>query len=211
MFTLELRLVLETPLHIGGAADTPDSLHTFARDMRGRPYIPATTLKGLHRAMTEQVAAALNLVICTAPTSAQMCHPIAGKPACPVCRIFGSPWLTGRLRYRNLIATSTLIIENRIQASHSRRRRVQLTRHTAQYEVLPAETIFSGQIDHQIAEPALLGLALAGLRSITALGSGGNLGYGLCRAEVRALDVSGHPVNDSDLAASLRQLARAKP
>jgi CRISPR/Cas system CSM-associated protein Csm3 (group 7 of RAMP superfamily) len=211
MLTLELRLVLETPLHIGAATDTPDTLHSFTRDVRGRPYIPATTLKGLHRAMTEQVATALNLRICNPPLSAQMCHPIAGKPACPVCRIFGSPWLAGRLRYRNLIAGTAPIVEHHIQASQSRRRRVQLTRHTSQYEVLPAGTVFSGQVDHQIADPALLGLALAGLRSITTLGSGGSLGYGLCRVEVRALDASKHPVNDADLAAWLHQLVRAKP
>jgi len=211
MLTLELRLVLEAPLHVGPITNSPDALHSFTRDVRGRPCIPATTLKGLHRAMTEQVASALGLPLCNPPVATQMCHPITGIPACSVCRLFGSPWLASRLCYWNLIADKTPIVENHIQASQSRRRRVQLTRHTAQYEVLPAETVFTGQVDHQITDVALLGLAVAGLRSITTIGGGGRFGYGLCRIEVKATDASGHPANDADLAAALRQLVRAKP
>ena len=209
MLTFELRLILETPLHIGSApSETP---HVFTRDVRGRPCISATMLKGLHRAMTEQVANALKLPICNPPIAAQMCHPITGKPACPVCRIFGSPWLPGRIRYRTLLATGTPVVESHIRAPRSRQRGVQLARHTVDYEVLPAGTIFSGSVDHQLSDPALLGLALAGLRSITTIGAGGSLGYGLCRVEARALDTSKHPVNDADLAAALRGLARPRP
>src|SRR5262245_59787323 len=149
MLTFELRLILETPLHIGPAS--PETPHLFTRDVRGRPCIPATTLKGLHRAMTEQVAAALKLPICNPPIAAQMCHPIAGKPACAVCRIFGSPWLPGRIRYRNLLATVTPVVETHIHGPRSRQRGVQLAQHSTEYEVLPAGTTFSASIDHQIS------------------------------------------------------------
>ncbi len=184
------------------------ALYSFVRDSRGRPCIPAATLKGAHRFQTEQIAAALGLRICTPPIPEAMCQPLGagGQSACVVCRIFGSPWLPGSIYYQALAATTTPTIAMVVTVSQSRQRRVQLERHVTQRAALPAGTRFQAQLNHRINDPALLGLALAGLRSITAFGAYRANGGGRCRVEVHALDEAKRPVNDSDLAAALRQL-----
>src|SRR5215208_5713000 len=98
MSAIELKITMLSPLHIGigtpGASD--EQAAPFVRDARGRLCIPASTLKGTHRAAAEQLASGLGLQIWGAPVASRMCHPLRGQSGCPVCRIFGSPWLPGR-------------------------------------------------------------------------------------------------------------------
>ena len=210
MATIEFKILVRRLLHIGGNK-TPGSPAPFARDSRGRPYVPASTLKGLHRATTEQVAAALGLKVCRAPIASQMCHPLNGENACAVCRIFGSPWLSGKLFYRDLPLTVAPVVATRVGAPQARQRRVQLGQCNASREVIPGPLTLTGHIDHLLHDPALLGLALAGLRAITALGAQSALGYGLCTVEATALDATKRPVDESGLSAALRQLAKGQP
>src|SRR5258708_39556696 len=83
------------------------ALYSFVRDSRGRPCIPAATLKEAHRFQTEQIAAALGLGVCTPPMPEAMCQPLgaSGQPACAVCRSFGCPGLPGGIHYQALAAT----------------------------------------------------------------------------------------------------------
>lgn len=209
MLTLDLKITLETPLHIG-TGDESASPPTVTRDVRGRPCIRAVTLKGIHRATTEQIAAALGLTVCNPPLAWRMCQPLAGETACAVCRIFGSPWLPGRVFYRDLTTTATPVVDTRIRASQSRRRRVRLSIYEQPREVLPVGATFTGQVNHLLSDNAALALALAGLRSMTALGAGNATGYGMCRIEVRALDGVSRPVDESALAAALERI-KARP
>lgn len=206
---IELKITFHTPLHVGGGDTSADGVKLFARDVRGRPCIPASTLKGLHRASTERIAAAIGLRVCHPPDAAQLCHSTAATSACAVCRIFGSPWLPGSLRYRDLVlpnATTSVtpIIETRETAAQSRRRGVRLRYESSRREVLPAGTTFSDHIDYLLGDPALLGLALAGLRAITVIGSGN--GAGSCTVEAKAFDATKRPVDESQLASALRQM-----
>lgn len=207
MATIELKIVLKGPLHIGGD-QAAGSAEPFARDGRGRPCIPASTLKGSHRAATEQIAAALGFKVCNAPVLTQMCHPINNETGCVVCRIFGSAWLPGKVLYRDLALSGAPLTETCIAAPQSRRRQVRIGQHRASREIISDPTTLTGRIDHLIHDPALLGLALAGLRAITALGAHSATGYGLCTVEARAIDSLKHPVDESGLATALRQLAR---
>ncbi len=68
----------------------------------------------------------------------------------------------------------------------------------------------TGHIDHLIREPALLALALIGLRSITAVGAGSATGHGLCSVEARAFDILKRPVDEAELASALRQFQQAQ-
>jgi CRISPR/Cas system CSM-associated protein Csm3 (group 7 of RAMP superfamily) len=206
MATIDLKITLQTPLHIGTDSATTVTARSV-RDARGRPCIPASTLKGLHRSATERVAAALGLPICGAPVASHMCHPIGGQAACVVCRIFGSPWLPGKVVYRDLVVNVTPLIETRFVVPQSRRRRVQIERRRVEYEILPGGTLFSGRLDILFQDSALLALALAGLRAITVIGSGAN-GYGLCTVEVVAHDALKRPVDESELADALRRMAK---
>src|SRR5207248_5569848 len=101
----------------------------------------------------------------------------------------------------------TPTVETIVNAPQSRRRRVKIGVYTRQFEVLAAGLSISGQIDHLIREPALLALALVGLRSITVVGAGGATGHGLCTVEARAFDRLNHPADESELANALRTLA----
>src|SRR5258707_3804469 len=168
MLSIDIQITFETPVHIGATGNR----EAVARDLRGRPCIRASTLRGAHRAATEQAAAALGLSVCKAPIAHRMCQPISGEPFCAVCRIFGSPWLPGKIYHRELITTEAPQIEAQTRVSRSRRRGVRLTAYDDRREVLPAGTTFAGQIDHLLGDEASLGLALAGLRSIHAMGSG---------------------------------------
>jgi hypothetical protein len=210
MATIELTITLKGPLHVGGNPAAGDSV-PFARDTRGRPCIPATTLKGLHRAATEQVAIALGLKVCHSPILSQMCHPINSETGCVVCRIFGSAWLPGKVFYRDLALTVPPHTEARIAAPQSRRRQVRIGQHATSREIISGPLTLTGRIDHLIHDSALLGLALAGLRAITALGGHSATGYGLCTIEARAIDSLKRPVDEASLAASLRQWLRETP
>ncbi len=196
MSSIEFSLRLDTPLHIGNG-QTPGA---FARDTRGRPCIPATTLKGLHRVSVEVLVAQMGL-------PERMCYPVAGqagKTACPVCLIFGSPWLAGKVYYRDTVSNAQSMLDSRVTMPQSRRRQVGIGRFTTTREVLPAGITFAGRIDHQLTDQALLALALAGLRAIIHIGGGAALGYGLCRIEARALNDTRLPVSESDLTDALR-------
>jgi CRISPR/Cas system CSM-associated protein Csm3 (group 7 of RAMP superfamily) len=212
MATVDLKITLQTPLHIGAGSITPDGTATmtvrFVRDARGRPCIPASTLKGLHRLTTERIAAALGLPVCGTPAASHMCHPTGGQAACVVCQIFGSPWSPGKIYHRDLAVNVTPLTRTRIVAPQSRRRRVQIERRHVNYEVLPGGTLFSGRLDCLFQDSALLALALAGLRSITMIGGGSAIGYGLCTVEALAFDVLNRPVDEAELADALRRLAK---
>ena len=201
MLTFDLHITFES------------ALYSFVRDSRGRPCIPAATLKGAHRYQTEQIAVALGLYICTPPVPETMCQPLGTgkKAACAVCRIFGAPWLPGSIYYQALVATTTPVLHSVVRLPQSRQRRVQVQRHVEPREALPAGTTFQAQLSHRITDPALLGLALAGFRSITSLGAYRTSGGGHCRVEVRALDDSKRPVNELDLVAALRNLVPQAP
>ncbi len=182
----------------------------IVRDPRGRPCIPASTLKGAHRAAVEQIAAALGLPVCEAPIPNRMCHPVGGKAACVGCQIFGSPWLPGKVYYRDLSVNVTPTNDRRALGPVSRRRGTLIGSHDFNREVLAAGTVFSGKIDHQVFDSALLALLLSGLRAIPALGGGKSFGCGLIAVQANALDATKHVVNESDLADALRRLQQSQ-
>jgi hypothetical protein len=210
MPTIDLNITLVSAMHIGAGDTSPEGAARIVRDARGRPCIPASTLKGAHRAAVEQIAAALGLPVCEAPLANRMCYPLGGKAACVVCQIFGSPWLPGKVFYRDLTANVTPVIDRRVLGQVSRCRGTRIGSHDVNREVLPAGTVFSGKTDHQVADPALLALVLCGLRAIPALGSGQSAGGGLIVVEAKALDATRHAVNESDLADALRRLQQAQ-
>ena len=197
MTVIDLKLTLQTPTHIGQGVP-------FVRDNRGRPLLSAATLKGMHRAATEKLAAGLGFTVCDAPVPEHMCHPLRGL--CVVCQIFGSPSVPGRIFCHPLTTSAVPIGVEVARTSLSRRRRLyQTTTHSA-YEVLPAGTTFTGEIKHLIGSKPLLALGLAALRTIQSIGSANSIGYGLCSVEATALDSSQMPISDRELADALKDL-----
>lgn len=112
------------------------------------------------------------------------------QKSCPVCRLFGSPWLAGKLRVRDLP------IDERTWAGRVEVRDgvgIRRDTHTAaknvlySYEAVPAGARFNCQILIENANDVELGLAMLGLRELQrgrlTIGGGNSRGLGKVRLE----------------------------
>lgn len=105
MTSIELTLKTESPLHIGGEvqqgtwADRP-----IVKWRDGWPYVPATTIKGRLRHEVEMlVRRAIDKdAVCDSPRPEGMCQPDLTGWLCPVCELFGTPWLESPLYFDDL-------------------------------------------------------------------------------------------------------------
>jgi CRISPR/Cas system CSM-associated protein Csm3 (group 7 of RAMP superfamily) len=210
MLTFEMRLTLESPLHVGiGQPSIPADTALIVRDWRGRPCIPSTTIKGAHRHAAAELAAALGLTACQTTDPNQLCHPISGKPPCIICQMFGSTWIAGRLYYRDLVTTAPVAPITLVRSGHYRQRRVRRSVNRQQLEAVAAGSVFTGQIPHILANPAQQALALAALRSIRTLGAANSAGVGLVKIEVKPLDAAKVSINEHGLTSALEALRDA--
>ncbi len=99
MFTITVTLQFTSPPAIGsGAQEGTLAQRGFIKDRDGWPYIPATAFKGQLRHAVERAAQGLSQRVCA--THRKMCR--EASSACPACRIFGSPWVPGKLRFVDL-------------------------------------------------------------------------------------------------------------
>ena len=124
---LEGILTTRTSLHIG-AGGSGDPLATdlpVVRDAEGRPYVPGASLKGVLRSAAESLYRGGGRKVCDVvagapcvthkrleelrkqPDSenrgARWVAEEVWKESCPVCRLFGSPALAGRVRFPDLL------------------------------------------------------------------------------------------------------------
>jgi len=203
MTTIDLTLTFQTPLNVGSGAQRGTLAdRAMIKDDRGWPYVPASALKGRLRHAVEQAAAGLRHRVCV--THQDMCPDDEGY-VCPVCRIFGSPWIPGRLRFERLKLTGpkelVRLLEDRQRrtgqpprTSHrfgvalSRRRGVAEDHLLYTTELFETGTplVFKGTLrgDLTVVDAALV---VAGLRLTPALGRGktGGLGWMTAQAVVR--------------------------
>jgi CRISPR/Cas system CSM-associated protein Csm3 (group 7 of RAMP superfamily) len=99
MTEIEVTLTFTTPPNIGsGAQEVTLADRAIIKAHDGWPYIPATAFKGQLRHAVERVARGMGMEVCE--THRKMCRP--DRRVCPVCQVFGSPWIPGRLRFVNL-------------------------------------------------------------------------------------------------------------
>jgi len=195
MVTIELTLTFQTPLNVGSGAQRGTLAdRAMIKDADGWPYVPASALKGRLRHAVEQVVAGLGQRVCI--THQNMCPDESGY-VCPVCRIFGAPWVPGRLRFARLALSGpgelVRLLEDRQSQAHqpprtSHRYGVALSRRrgVAEENLLYTTELFepgtplefSGALsgDLTVAQAALV---IAGLRMMPALGrdKSGGLGW----------------------------------
>jgi len=222
MVTIDLTLTFQTPLNIGSGAQRGTLAdRAMIKDDRGWPYVPTSALKGRLRHAVEQVAAGLEQRVCI--THQNMCPDESGY-VCPVCRIFGAPWIPGRLRFTRLTLSGPKELVRLLEdyqrqtrqpprTSHrygvalSRRRGVAEEALLYTTELFEPGTLleFSGALsgDLAVAEAALV---VAGLRLIPALGRGksGGLGWMTAKTVVKADDTIW---DEATLRAALREEA----
>ena len=206
MVTIDLTLTFQTPLNIGSGAQRGTLAdRAMIKDDQGWPYVPASALKGRLRHAVEQVVAGLGQRVCI--THQNMCPDESGY-VCPVCRIFGAPWVPGRLRFAQLTLSGpeelVRLLEDRQRQTRqpprtSHRYGVALSRRRGVAEEALLYTTelfepgtpleFSGTLsgDLTVAEAALV---IAGLRLMPALGRGksGGLGWMTAKTVVKADD-----------------------
>lgn len=200
MTEIDVTLIFKTPLNIGsGAQQGTLTQRGMLKDRRGWPYVPASALKGRLRHAVEQVAAALDLQPSVCRTHQDMCR----ERPCPVCRLFGSPWVAGAIRVQRLELTGPPALadikekqenprtDRRTGVAINRRRRVAQDAFLYDTELLwPGAALeFGGTITGHFDE-AQAALLLAGLRLIPAMGRGksGGLGWTEVQATVRGDD-----------------------
>jgi len=222
MVTIDLTLTFQTPLNIGSGAQRGTLAdRAMIKDDQGWPYVPASALKGRLRHAVEQVVAGLGQRVCI--THQNMCPDESGY-VCPVCRIFGAPWVPGRLRFAQLTLSGpeelVRLLEDRQRQTRqpprtSHRYGVALSRRRGVAEEALLYTTelfepgtpleFSGTLsgDLTVAEAALV---IAGLRLMPALGRGksGGLGWMTAKTVVKADDTIW---DEATLRAALREEA----
>lgn len=189
------------PLHIGsGEALGLASESAVVRDAAGRPYLPASTIKGALRACVDRLApvigAGRGVTSCGLSPREEQCPSPPGSPAhaafeaalrefrgsapereeqlvrllgerlCSVCRLFGSPWLAGRVFVGDARPLADELPPAEIRDGVSIDRDTGVARDLSRYsyEALPAALRFGFHLEAEnldAADAALLALALA--------------------------------------------------
>jgi CRISPR-associated protein Csm3 len=219
MITIDLTLTFETPLNIGSGAQRGTLAdRAMIKDDRGWPYVPASALKGRLRHTVEQVAASLGFRVCD--THRKMCR---GDDPCAACRIFGAPWVPGRLRFerltlsgpQELIASLEAHTSNQRYPPTSHRYGVAISRRrgVAEENLLFTTELFEPGTPLEFSgtlrggndlKPRDAALIVAGLRALPALGRGksGGLGWMSTKAVVKE---NSEILNDATLRAALKK------
>jgi CRISPR/Cas system CSM-associated protein Csm3 (group 7 of RAMP superfamily) len=214
MYEIEVTLTFTTPVNIGSGAQVGTLAdRAFIKDREGWPYIPATALKGRLRHAVEQIAQGLGVPVCE--THHRMCRD--AEEACPACRIFGAPWIPGSLRFTDLglCGPDSLVAakrrdrfprtKSRYGVALSRRRGVAEDAHLYRTELFrPGMALsFGGRLSGaQAASDAAW--VVAGLRAMSALGSGKTGGLGHLQVEANVTQ-DGETVAESDLRQALQR------
>ena len=104
---IELEAHFATPFSIGtGALGGTTADKPLLKDAEGVPYLPGSALKGIVRHEAEKIMRSLwkEEAVCRSPNPATMCpqNRPQEKRFCPICRIFGSPWLPSSLIFSDL-------------------------------------------------------------------------------------------------------------
>ena len=187
MVEIDVKLTLRSPMNIGAGAQHG----TFARrpmlkSLDGWPYVPASTLKGRWRHAVEQVASSLpHHRVC------QTHHAMCRTRPCQVCRLFGSPWTAGKVRFQSLhlVGPEAIVAlrqeqpwlktTSRTGVAINRRRGVAQDDFLFDTELfLPGmPLVFQGTVRGDLTQQQA-GLLVAGLQLIPALGGSKSSGLG---------------------------------
>ncbi|RKY15415.1 MAG: hypothetical protein DRP82_01765 [Planctomycetota bacterium] len=173
------------------------------------PIIPATSVKGVLREALERA-----LCDCCAGPAPEHYRCSPSEP-CIVCRHFGNPKITARLRFSNAKPNQTEpSLQNRYGVGVSRWRRAALeevlfTREVVEHKTLVCEV--SGYYEGW--REALEGAALLGLacRLLVAIGAAKTRGLGfVVKAALRNVAIDGKPVADDQINAEIERIWKEK-
>ena len=201
---IELEAHFATPFSIGtGALGCTTADKPLLKDAEGVPYLPGSTLKGILRHEAEKIIRSLwsDEAVCRSPNPATMCpqNRPTEQPFCPICRVFGSPWLPSSLIFTDLKPGERLdrqVMKDtrlRFGVGISRHRRVAADDLLYTLEVASAAegVPLQGAIEGNLPDEEwkrLLALVLAALRAINAIGGARSRGLGWVTLEAVSIE-----------------------
>jgi len=193
-FRVDLRVHFDGTFNVGsGAMGGSLAQRPMLTDWRGLPMVPGSSFKGRLRHTCKQLAEAMGQETCDDPVAEAMCQPGEGEEPCPICRLFGSPWLESPLAFADLtLVEPAFLIKSEVPPRTSLRYGVGLSRYrrVAQDQLLYTTEVFlpggtvtlGGQINGQ-ADEKDVGLLVAAIENLLTLGSGKTSGMGWCDLE----------------------------
>jgi CRISPR/Cas system CSM-associated protein Csm3 (group 7 of RAMP superfamily) len=190
-FRLQLKLTLQSDLHIAGPGRTlPLVDRSVEINEQRQPIIPASSFRGRLRAELERILQALGQAVCTAPRPDRMCPHAAlqSKPVgeaepyyCRACRIFGSAWRLSAITLTDLLPETGFNRQFPLRTGVSINRRLGAAEEQRLYmfETVPHQQVahFSGKVEGWLTRDDL-GWLLAGVKAMTHIGSGKARGLG---------------------------------
>lgn len=168
MYTIDVELTLQSPLHIGALAPAGAvAMRGLVKDADGWPYVPASAFKGRLRHSVERLAHGLGRRVCA--THRDMCREAAS--ACPACQIFGSAWLPGPVHFIDLTLCGPAQVVDYLDAERRAGRRpgsserygVGLNRRR---KVAADQLLYTTEL-FQPGAPLVFGAALTGIPDLT--------------------------------------------
>lgn len=202
---LELEAVTGVRVGAGRATAAAETDAPLLRDAIGRPLIPGSSLKGSLRSAAERLLRPLGSDLACDVVSDRCLQSVSGREPteeelaslCSLCRLFGNPYLAGRLTLEDLVAGDprTAIRDG---VAIDRRELKQAGPLKFDYEVAPPGSRFRGRLRIDDPETHEVGLMLTLLdlvdQGLVTLGGGASRGLGRLRY--------GHPPQVTKLVAS---------
>jgi len=193
----EGQLQLRTALHIGAGRSTEVAASDLpvVRDIRGFPYVPGSSLKGVLRSTLEGWIRGLGetrpgMWACDPISPGDCCVPAAAREgirkecegrndsqalyerhildrSCTTCLLFGSPWVASRVRVSDLpvVNGEQVRVEIRDGVGIDRVSRTAREHMKYDFEIVPPGTAFELSITVDNPADHELGLVVAGLRA----------------------------------------------
>lgn len=191
---VDLELETATGVRVGAgratAAEATDA--PLLRDPENRPLIPGSSLKGSLRSAAERLLRPLGSGLACDVVAARCLAGVRGREPsaeeleslCSTCRLFGNPFLAGRLIVGDLVGSVERTIV-RDGVAIDRRELKQAGSLKYDYEVAAPGSHFGGRIRIDDPEPHEIGLVLTLLdlidQGLVTLGGGASRGLGRVR------------------------------
>jgi len=215
---IDVTVVLKSPLHIGALAPAGTAaVRGMVKTQDGWPYIPASTLKGRLRHTVERLARGLGYFVCD--THQDMCKSV--QDACPVCLIFGSPWLEGKLYFADLLLSGppeilqplkerhgsewpSTVLRHGVGISRSRKVAADNLLYTTELFQPGIPWVFKGTLCGAITM-CNAAWVVAGLRAMQCIGGDSTRGLGWIDIQTQVETEAAKSVSDEELLQALRR------
>lgn len=196
----------QSPLHIGWqrSFDVSGSDSPVMKDIQGRPFIPGSSFKGILRSFIEGFLSGAGKTDCfSSETEGEWCvakedwkdENKALEKACIICRLFGSPFIGSKVKFKDMPVDAENWHESFLQVRDGvvidRESRTAKDGGKYDYEIISAGATFKMEIVAQNLSDEELGLLLVAFDLISrGFGSiGGNVSRGTGKIAIQVTEI----------------------